>query len=230
MKLLGAIYVYNKQVVSLYKGDFTQMSTYRETPLEIAKRYQKAGLSEVHFVDFNASNKLDLVNEEALDQVIKLGLSVQYAGGVRSMECVDKLFAKGVRQVVIGVSGADIIPEALQKYGEEKIIHGIKAKYDKLATEEKGISNVIDYAESLRESKIKYLLFKDILSSGVMIHPNYDMVEKIGILSGKKVYVAGGISQAKHLTILKNAKAYGAIIGKAFYEKQLRIYDALKET
>lgn len=228
MEILGAIYIHDGKLVSLYKGDFNQVSTYHETPVHFAKYLQKEGLNEVHFVDLNASLKHALINHDLLKEIVTLGLKVQYGGGVRDMAMIEELFALGVNQVVLGLSAFNILAEAINKYGKEKILLGVKTKYDQLVSDQEN-RNVLDYAETMiANSPVEYLVFHDILSSGVMIHPNYDMVEKIGLLSGKKVYTAGGISETKHLTILKNNDVYAAIIGKAFYERKLSVKAALR--
>lgn len=229
MKLYGAIYLYDGKIVSLYKGDFKQMKTYGKNHHQIAKHYKNNGIEHIHFVDLNAAQNHKLHHRKELEDIINLGLKVQYAGGVRSQECIDELFKMGVDQVVLGVSAEELIPEALDKYGNEKIVLGLKTKYDKIISDEIEEIDVLDYAtEHLTESDIKYVVFKDMFSSGVMIHPNYDMVEKMILLSGKNIIAAGGISEEKHLQILKKNRAYGAIIGKAFYEEKLDMARALR--
>lgn len=230
MKIIGAIYVYDGKLVSIYKGDLNDVSTYRETPVHFGQYLKKEGVEEVYFIDLNASLKHELVNYHLLQQIIDLGFKVKYGGGVRDMALIDKLFSLGVAQVVIGVSASELLPEAIAKYGKEKFLLGVKTKYDQLVADKVENKNVLDYAEStLASSPVEEILFTDVLSSGVMIHPNYDMAEKIGLLSGKKIYVAGGISELKHITILKRNNVQGAIIGKGFYERKLSVKGALRE-
>ena len=61
-----------------------------------------------------------------------------------------------------------------------------------------------------------------------MIHPNYDEADRLFQVTGKtlKIYVSGGISEPLHLTTLNRIGIAGAIIGKAFYEKQLTMAEA----
>ncbi len=230
MKIIGAIYVYNGKLVSIYKGDLTQVSSYMEAPVHFAKYLKKEGIEEVYFIDLNASISGETVNQDLLKEVIALGLKVIYGGGVRDIKMVENLFAMGVAQVVIGVSALEIATEATTKFGTDKILLGFKTKYDQLVSDKFENKDALDFAEStLAKSPAEYILFTDVLSSGVMIHPNYDMMEKISLLSGKKIYLAGGVSQLKHITILKRNKANAAIIGKAFYERKLSIKSALRE-
>ena len=89
--------------------------------------------------------------------------------------------------------------------------------------------DVVDFAEKLIPLGVKEIVYKDERSEGTLIHPNYDEMDRLFLITGNdlKIYASGGISEIKHLLLLKKIGASGAIIGKAFYEKKLSIKEAL---
>ena len=139
------------------------------------------------------------------------------------------LIDMGMEYVVLGVAAQPIYKEAIDRYGADKIIVGIKAKGDEVITdvERKFPLRVIDLAEKLPEYGVKYILFKDLWKESTMIGPNYDEPDRILRMTDLKVYYSGGIGKDKHLKTLKDINVQGAIIGKALYEHELNLEDLI---
>jgi len=218
MQIIPGIYILNGQTVALYKGDLEQTETYRKAPVEYAKQFVEQGAKSLFVVDLEADN-YEIVKQirEAVD------VPIICAGKIRTIEKVKELFEMGINKIVLGVAAEPIYKEAINIYGADKVIIGIKAKGDEVLTEvERPFPlRVIDFAEKLPDYGVKYVLFKDMWKESTLVGPNYDEIDRIMRMTPLKTYIAGGIGKIKHLDILKEIGTQGAIIGKALYENEL---------
>lgn len=233
MEIIPAIYILNGRCVALYKSSYEQKETYFKSPLEMARYFEKQGAEKVYIVDLNGKQNNTFGQKEIVKKIAdELNIPVIIEAGFNSMDEIQQAFSLGVSQIVIRPMSTHLIREAIQKFGAEKIIVLIQARGGELID---GIKNrpeeeidVVDYAESLVPLGVKTVVYKDEKSEGTLIHPNYDEVDRLFLITGKdlKIYVSGGISEEKHIKLLKKIGASAAIIGKAFYEKLITIYQA----
>jgi phosphoribosylformimino-5-aminoimidazole carboxamide ribotide isomerase len=238
MEVNPIIYIIGGKCVSLYKGDFNEKTTYPRNPQNYAKEFHKQGAKRLLIVDLDASKEHKIINAKIIKEIVtdNPNLEVQYTGGLRTMEEIDRAFEElGVQKIAIGVSGLPIIPKAIKKYGQDKIYVGIKAKDKQIVSEYTSKENpyeVFDFAQELESLNVKNLLYIDIWSQGTLIHPNYDEVERILSTTDLNVYLGGGISKVKHLNLLREMRVKGVYIGKALLEgllsmKDLTIFEVL---
>lgn len=229
MEINPVIYILNGKCVSLYKGDFKQMTVYPKKPRNYVENYVREGAKRILLVDLDASNEHKIVNKKVIKEIVDdySNLEVQYTGGLRTMEEVDRAFQEiRIKKVIIGISGLSIIPIAIQKYGADNVYSGVKAKDEKIISEFTSDQNpyeVFDFAQELKNLNVKNFFYHDIWSEGTMIHPNYDGVEKILATTDLNVYIGGGISKVKHLNLLRQLGIKGVYIGKAFLEDKLNL-------
>lgn len=225
MEIIPGIYIVEGKTTAIYKGDLEQTEIYRKSPLEYALSFVKQGAQTLFVVDLEADN-YDVVQQirSAVD------VSIICAGKIRTMEQVKRLFDMGINKIVLGVSAEPIYKEAINTYGSDKIIVGIKAKGDEVLTDVKTDFplRVIDFAEKLPSYGVKSVLFKDMWKESTMVGPNYDEVDRIITMTPLKVYTAGGIGKLKHLDILKSIGTEGVIIGKALYEGNLNLQELIE--
>lgn len=218
MEIIPGIYILEGQTVALYKGDFQQKETYSKSPLEYAKSFIEQGAKSLFVVDLEGSNY------EIVQEIRKaVEVPIICAGKIRTMDQVKQVIEIGMNKVVLGVAAEPIYKEAINIYGAERIIVGIKAKGDEVLTEvERPFPlRVIDFAEKLSDYGVHYVLYKDMWKESTLVGPNYDEIDRILRMTPLKVYSSGGIGKTKHLDILKEIGTEGVIIGKAFYEREL---------
>lgn len=202
------------------------------SPLKYAKMFVAQGVKKILIVDLDKSEFGTDVNFDIIKEIRnQLEINLILAGGIRSMEAIDAAFDMGMNQVCLGVSAEPVYIESIKKYGPEKIIVGIKAKGDEVLTDQKLAFplRVIDFAEKLPKFGVTQVLYKDVWKEGTEIHPNYDEVDRIILMTPLKVYASGGIGTEKHLKTLKEMGAKGAIIGRAFYDRNLSIEESLEK-
>jgi phosphoribosylformimino-5-aminoimidazole carboxamide ribotide isomerase len=176
------------------------------------------GAKSIYIVDLDGSNEEEIIKIRS-----KIDIEIICAGKIRTLDKVKYLFENGINKIVLGVAAEPIYKDAINQYGADKIIIGIKAKGDEVLTNVKRPFplRVIDFAEKLSDYGVKYVLFKDMWKESTMVGPNYDEVDRMLNMTDLKVYASGGIGKIKHLDILKKIGTEGVVIGKALYEKNL---------
>ena len=71
MIILPAIDIKEGKCVRLIKGDFDQMTSYKNTPLDQAQIFYKSGFKNIHIVDLDGALKGKSFNSNIVKQIIK---------------------------------------------------------------------------------------------------------------------------------------------------------------
>lgn len=233
MEIIPAIYILDGNCVALYKGSYEQKETYRKSPVEVAQYFENGGAKKLHLVDLNSRKDNHFVQVGIIKEISSsVKIPVQVEASFANIDEIKIAFESGASKVVIRPFAMNIVLEAVKNFGPEKVIVEIQARGSGVIGDGKTSDgepiDVVDFAEKLVPMGIKDVIYKDERSEGTLIHPNYDEVDRLFLITGKdlNIYVSGGISDAKHIKLLKKIGAAGAIIGKAFYERILSIKEA----
>lgn len=239
MEIIPAISILKGRCVALYKGSYEQKSTYFKTPMEMLHYFEREGASKIHITDLDGCEKCEFTQRDLMQSLAaSSSVPLQLDSGFRTLEEVKMALEFGFQKVILRACAYPIIPEAIKMFGPEKIVINIQGKRSELVETksvegEEGTSpttskDIVDFAEELIPLGVKEIIYKDQFSEGTLIHPNYDEADRLFLITGQslKIYVAGGISEIKHLVLLKKIGAAGAIIGKAFSEKILTLKEA----
>ncbi len=128
MEIIPAIDIIGGKCVRLTKGDYSQKTEYASDPLEVAKRFEGAGIRRLHLVDLDGAKQKQIVNKEVLQRItLGTSLTVDFGGGVQSDEMIDLAFAAGAAQVTggsIAVKNPELFTSWLEKYGAKKLVNG----------------------------------------------------------------------------------------------------------
>jgi phosphoribosylformimino-5-aminoimidazole carboxamide ribotide isomerase len=246
MEIIPAIYILKGRCVALYKGKLDQKATYYKSPIQMARFFETEGAEKLHVVDVDALGDGGFLQKELLGRLAsEVKIPVQVEASFQSIAQIEEALQLGIDKIVLRPVALPIIEEAIAKFGPEKIIIEVQAKGDELIMDgtphndpqspakvdivaSASSTGVVDFAEKLIPLGVKTIIYKDENSEGTLIHPNYDEVDRLVLITGKdlKIYVSGGIGDLKHITLLKKIGATGAIIGKAFFERILRVGEA----
>lgn len=234
MIIFPAIDIKDNKCVRLRQGDFDKVKVYSDNPYEMAIKWAEEGASFIHLVDLNGANDEGFTNKKAIENIIKnVNLPIQVGGGIRNENRVKELLEIGVNRVILGtvaVEEKDLLKELVDKYGD-KIVVSIDAKNGKVATRGwKTVSkvNAINLCKELEKTGVKTIVYTDISRDGMLIGPNFDAYENILKVSNLNLIASGGISNIEDIKKLKELGVYGAIVGKALYEKRIELREAIK--
>ena len=233
MFIFPAIDLYEGKAVRLYKGDYNQMTVYSDTPLAVAKDFEKSGAEFLHIVDLEGARDGTTPNIDTVCALKKnTSLFCEIGGGVRSMEVVDKYISAGVDRVILGtaaVANPSFAAEAAKKYGE-KIAIGVDIKDGFVAVKgwtEKSSETAVEFCKKMQSIGIGTLICTDISKDGAMQGANLELYKTLSKELDMNIIASGGVSSLEDVKALAALDIYGAIIGKAYYTGAISIEEAV---
>lgn len=227
------------KVVRLKEGDAARMTSYSDDPAQTAYRWLSLRAHWLHVVNLDgAFGEDDSVNQSALCAILKVvnefGAQVQFGGGMRSTDDIQRALDLGVNRVVLGtiaIRQPEEVKEALQKFGTEKIAVGIDAR-DGLVqvhgwTEDSEIS-AIEFALQMRTLGLRTVIFTDIRRDGLGSGLNISSTRELADVSGLDVIASGGVNTLDDVLAARHANLSGVIIGRALYEGTIDLKEVLE--
>jgi phosphoribosylformimino-5-aminoimidazole carboxamide ribotide isomerase len=230
-----AIDLRNGKVVRLKEGDPNRITSYSDKPAKVAEQWLNDGAGWCHVVNLDgAFGESDLANQLALESILKLGASVQFGGGLRSMNMIEKVFEMGVSRAVLGTIAIEkpkLVKDAIKNFGAEKIAVGIDARDGFVSVRGwKEDSKILatDLALQMRTFGLDTVILTDIRRDGLGSGLNIESTRELADVSGLDVIASGGVHTIDDVTAAREAKLSGVIIGRALYEGTINLEKALQ--
>jgi phosphoribosylformimino-5-aminoimidazole carboxamide ribotide isomerase len=233
MRIIPAIDIIDGKCVRLTQGDYDQKKIYNENPLEVAKKFEDAGLQYLHLVDLDGAKEGRVINWNVAEAICSgTTLNVDFGGGIKTREEIDRLLNIGVRQVNLGsiaVKKPELVLWWLDDFNPEKIILSADVRNENIAiggwTQETDV-DLLDFIRLYSEKGIQYITCTDINVDGMLTGPNVTLYEKLHLtFPGVNIIASGGVGNIDHLVQLKEKKMFGVIVGKAIYEGRISLKD-----
>jgi phosphoribosylformimino-5-aminoimidazole carboxamide ribotide isomerase len=230
MRIIIAIDIMGGKCVRLTKGDFASKKIYSEDPLEIARQIEDSGIGYLHLVDLDGARDKSTVNMNVLKKITsKTSLSVDYGGGLRTIEDMKRVFGSGASQATAGsiaVKEPDVFLSMMSEFGNERIILGADFKERMVSASgwlEDSDRDVVNFIRDFVLKGAKFTICTDIGRDGMLQGPSEDIYREI--LSEVKVNLiaSGGISSVDDIIKMKETGCEGTIVGKAFYEGRVTL-------
>lgn len=236
IQIIPAIDVIEGKCVRLSRGDYSTRKVYNEDPVEVAKRYEDAGISRLHLVDLDGAKASEIINWKVLERIAsQTSLFIDFGGGLKSDNDLRIAFDCGARQITggsIAVKNPPIFKNWLEEYGPEKIILGADAKDEKIVVSgwiEESDEHIFDFIKKYQENGIKYCISTDIAKDGMLEGASHDLYAKIlKENKGLNLIASGGVTTVDEIEKLNTNGLYGVIIGKAIYEGRIRLKELEK--
>ncbi len=234
MLLFPAIDLYGGKAVRLFKGDYQQMTVYNDDPLAVARDFKNCGAQNIHLVDLEGAKSGLTPNLNVVESIAaKSGLFSEVGGGVRSEETVRRYLDAGVDRVILGtaaVKDPDFLARMVAKYAE-RIAVGVDIKDGFVAihgwTQTSGLTCDAFMAQ-LDALGVKTVICTDVSRDGAMKGTNHELYAYLKETFRVNVIASGGVSSMEDVIRLRNAGAYGAIIGKAYYTGAINLKEAVE--
>ncbi|MFO7846925.1 MAG: 1-(5-phosphoribosyl)-5-[(5-phosphoribosylamino)methylideneamino]imidazole-4-carboxamide isomerase [Balneolaceae bacterium] len=230
MTIIPAIDLLDGQAVRLQKGDYSKKTVYNHNPIEEAQKFKTAGFDHIHIVDLNGAKSGKFENLPIIRTIIdELGISVQTGGGVRSRKDVDLLLKAGLSGVICSSMAVKKPSEwirAVEDYPDQMIL-GLDLKDGKMAYGgwlETSNEPIEEFINPMIEAGLKTVLSTDIARDGMLSGPNVKMYADLKDRFPDLNWIAsGGVSNLQDLVELKNRNLFGVVVGKAYYEGNIRL-------
>ena len=225
------------RVVRLMQGDPNQETKYADDPLSVARRWQKAGAEWLHVVNLDGafderSHKNQ--NQAALERILTTRLRVQFGGGLRDLESIRRALEMGASRVVVGTAAVKdpvLVEAALETFGPERIAVGIDARDGKVRThgwKETTSMSAVELARQWADKGVRWFIFTDVTRDGMGSGLNLEATVHLAQATGQHVIASGGVASLEDVRRAYQAGLSGVIIGRALYEGQVVLEDALK--
>ena len=232
MRIIPAIDIIDGKCVRLSKGDYDTKKIYNENPVEVAKEFEDFGIQYLHLVDLDGAKAKKIINQKVIEDIAKnTDLIIDFGGGIRSEEDLQKAFDSGAKKVTLG-SIAVVNPELcltwLKKFGAEKLILGADCLDRKIKTSgwlENSETDVVDFIKEYQKKGFKEVVCTDISKDGMLQGPSTALYQEIIENSTIELIASGGISNIEDVQKMKEIGCAGTIIGKAIYEGRISLED-----
>lgn len=236
MEIIPAIDIIDGKCVRLTHGDYSQKTIYDEQPLEVAKRFEDAGIQRLHLVDLDGAKAGAVKNWKVLEAIAgKTGLVIDFGGGVKTEKDVQIVLESGAKLVTVGsiaVKEEETFTKWLASYGANTFLLGADVKKEKITVSgwlEQTDIWIYDFIQQYIEKGINQLFCTDVSKDGALQGPAIELyktiVEKFPTLH---FIASGGVSSIDDVYQLEDAGCKGVIIGKAIYEGRVRLEDLKK--
>ena len=236
MEVIPAIDLLGGRCVRLYQGDFNQVTVYDQDPIDLARRYQDAGMQRLHVVDLDGARSGEPGNLDLISELTSgLGLAVQIGGGIRDLQRVRTLLDSGASRVVIG-SAAVTDPETvvgwINELGAGRVVPAFDVKLnadgDPIVQTHGWTKNseqtLWELMDCYTETGAVDFLCTDISKDGTLAGPNIELYANCtGRYPHARFIASGGVSGFEDLIRLEETAASAVVTGKALLDGRLQL-------
>ena len=237
MIIFPAIDIKDGVCVRLIKGDFRQITSYENTPIDQARTYFKNGFNNIHIVDIDGALHGRPVNSILIKEIItKVKAKIQIGGGIRTIDDISRWIEMGIDRVVMGtaaVENTELLRTACNKF-KNKIAVSLDVKDGLIALSGwKKQTNIsaIDFIKKIQNFGVSRIIYTDINRDGTKQGPNIKDTIELSSKTKIPLVISGGVSSLediKKIKSLRNSNIEGVIIGKAIYDGDIKINDLAK--
>src|SRR6266536_2451283 len=136
MQIIPAIDIIDGKCVRLEQGNYDKITLYHKEPLEVAKKFEDAGLERLHLVDLDGAKAGSIKNWKVLETVAgKTSLIIDFGGGIKTDKDVAIVFDSGAAFATVGsiaVKNEEELVKWLLKFGTDKFLLGADVKNEKI--------------------------------------------------------------------------------------------------
>lgn len=237
-KVIACLDVNNGKVV---KGKNFQDMQELADPLELAKKYNQAGIDELVFYDITASSEDRKVFIDIIEQIAKeINVPFTVGGGIKTVEDIQSLFDVGVDKVSINsgaISNPLFIRDAAQKFGSERIVFAIDVKevgegqwsvFRSGGQTDTGL-DALSWAKQGDQLGAGEVVVNSIDGDGVKDGYNIELMQAMAKVVDIPIIASGGAGTKEHFyDVLTDGQADGALAASVFHYDEIKIAELKK--
>ena len=235
MRIFPAVDILGGRCVQLVQGKRESATAYG-APLSCARRWINAGADALHVVNLDGAFGDSTRNADLIRALVKeSGIEIELGGGIRSVEDGRRWLGTGVSRIILSTLAIQQ-PESIRtlsaEFGSDRVMAGVDAREGKVAIHgwQETAGDYLSWAETFEQLGTGFLLYTNVdvegLQQGVAIGPVRDLIARVHV----PVVVAGGVSGRADVALLREAGAYGAVLGSALYSGKINFSEALEES
>ena len=238
MIIFPAIDIKDSVCVRLIRGDYRQITSYENTPIDQAKKYFQTGFNNIHIVDLDGALHGRPVNSILIKEIIKKVKSkIQIGGGIRTIDDISRWIEMGIDRVVMGtaaVENLELLETACNKF-KNKIAVSLDAKDGLIALsgwQKQTNISALDFITKIQNFGVSRIIYTDINSDGTKQGPNIKDTVKLDSETNIHLVISGGVSSLediKKIKSLNNPNSEGLIVGKSIYDGDIKVNELAKQ-
>ena len=230
IELIPAIDIINGQCVRLTKGDYDQKTVYGK-PMDMALEFERIGYKRLHVVDLDGAKSKHIVNDAVLREITSsTNLVVDFGGGIKTDEDIEKAFAAGASMVTIGsiaVTNPDLFMGWLEQYGTDRMILGADVRHGKISIngwKEDSAEDLLPFLKKYVDTGVRNVLCTEISKDGTLTGPAIELYQEImDAYPQLHLIASGGVSSLNDIIALNAAGIPAVVFGKAIYEGKINL-------
>jgi len=238
MIIFPAIDIKDGVCVRLRKGDYRQITSYENTPIDQAKNYFKNGFNNIHIVDLDGALHGRPVNSILIREIIKkVKSNIQIGGGIRTIDDISRWIKLGIDKVVMGtaaVENTELLKTACNKF-ENKIAVSLDVKDGLIALsgwQKQTNISAVDFIKKIENFGVSRIIYTDINKDGTKQGPNIKDTVELSSKATIPLVISGGVSSVEDIKKIKsqsNSNIEGVIVGKSIYDGDIKINELAKQ-
>jgi len=238
MIIFPAIDIKDGKCVRLIKGDFNQMTSYKNSPFDQAKIYSQSGFRNIHIVDLDGALQGKSSNSNIIKEILKnFKLKIQIGGGIRTLDDIDNWIKSGVDKIIIGtaaIENKNLLKTACKQF-KNKIALALDVKDGFIFLSGwKKQTNILatDFVKEIENYGVSRIIYTDINKDGTKKGPNIKDTIELSNKAKIPFIISGGISSIediKKIKSLNNSNIEGVIVGKSIYDGDIKINELAQQ-
>lgn len=235
INIIPAIDLKAGKCVRLRQGLEDEVTEYSSDPVAIARQWENEGGTYLHVVDLDGAFRGYPVHIEVLRAIVEaIDIPVEIGGGLRTDDDIRTVLNAGVDRAILGTRACEHpeeIARLVEVFGAGRIAIGIDARDGMVQT--KGwveTTEVVaaDLAKEVEQAGVESIIYTDTSRDGMMRGVNVEQMAAICDAVECDIVASGGISSVddvRDLLALRRPNLWGAIVGKALYDRTVTIND-----
>jgi phosphoribosylformimino-5-aminoimidazole carboxamide ribotide isomerase len=236
-EILPAIDLRGGQVVRLRQGDFGQETAYSDDPVAVAFEFAAAGTRRLHVVDLDGARTgvpAHVATTQAIAAAVGKEVQVEVAGGLRTAANVRRALAAGAARVVLGTAALGdpaFAADAVRAYGVDRVAVAIDVRDGRASGEgwdaNAPTTDALDAIRRLADEGVTTFEVTAIDRDGLLEGPDLRLLTAAVQLATGRIIASAGIASLEDIAAVRAIGCAGAIVGRALYEGQFSLRDAL---
>lgn len=229
--VIPAIDLLGGKVVRLTEGDFGRAKEYSDDPEATLRSFAEMGAGRVHVVDLDAAGGRG-DNRKVIEAMLRGGLQLQVAGGIREAEAVEHWLSAGATAVVMGTAAVkqpDLLAELANRH-PQRILAALDVKAGEVAYAGWSESEPVAMGALLLEwdrAPLGGVIVTAVDRDGTLEGPDLALIRDAREMTRHRVTYSGGVRSLEDIRGAIDAGATSVILGKALYESRIDLRAAL---
>jgi phosphoribosylformimino-5-aminoimidazole carboxamide ribotide isomerase len=229
-EVIPAVDLKGGKCVRLREGIASLATEYSDDPVAVALHWEALGAARLHLVDLDGAFSGASAHLQIAESIFrKLKIPVQFGGGLRTLEQVERILSLGADRAILGTVAVDcpeIVEEAVRRH-PSSIVVGIDAREGNIALRgwvDQTTIPAVELARRVKRLGVERVIYTDVARDGMLRGVNWEETERLSREAEIRVIASGGVSSLEDVRAIWERRAVGiegVILGRALYDRKL---------